>query len=83
MSAFTRLYYANRGLDRYGIDDSYLYPFEDASHGPPAPIASPEDPYGDPEPIPYGDVQAPGPELRRPHADAWWLQDAVRARTQT
>ena len=83
MSAFTRLYYANRGLDRYGIDDSYVYPFEDASHDPSAPIASPEDPYGGPESVPYDDVQAPSPEMHRPHIDPWRSHNAVRARTPT
>ena len=34
MSAFTRLYYANRGLDSYRHDDSYDHAFEDAFHEP-------------------------------------------------
>ena len=67
MSVFTRLYYANRGPDRYGIDDSYVYPFEEAFHGR---TTSPADSYGEPGPD-YEDVQAAGPEGRRQDIDPW------------
>lgn len=67
MSAFTRLYYANRGPGGFGGDDSYDHPFEDAYHDPPVPIV-PEEAYGEPAPALYGGAR-PGPEMRCPRAD--------------
>ena len=66
MSAFTRLYYANRGLGGVGVDASHDHPFEDTFHDPPVPIA-PEDPYGEPAPAPQGVL--PGPGMRQPRTE--------------
>ena len=53
MSAFTRLYYANRGPGGFDRDESYDHPFEDAFHGPSVPIV-PEHPHDEPPSL--GDV---------------------------
>jgi hypothetical protein len=63
MSAFTRLYYANRGPGGFGVDDRYDHPFEDTFHDPPVPIV-PEDSYDEPAPTLWG-----GPEPRLPRTD--------------
>jgi hypothetical protein len=74
MSAFTRLYYANRGPD--GTDD----PFELAGppvHNPPEPLPFPDDPYR--MAGPYVESRRPRPEMRQQAAPRQ-LHDANRAR---
>jgi hypothetical protein len=67
MSAFTRLYYANRGPDGIGSDASGHHPFEDAFHDPPVTIV----PAGPDERAPslWGSMRF-GAELRLPRTDA-------------
>jgi hypothetical protein len=67
MSAFTRLYYAERGLGAFADDASYAHPFEDAFHDPPVPIV-PEEPYADHPPSLWRGVGS-APELRLPRID--------------
>jgi hypothetical protein len=64
MSAFTRLYYANRGLGGFGGEDSDDYSFEGAFHDPPVPIV-PEAPFEEPAPTLYGGVRLSS-EMRHP-----------------
>jgi hypothetical protein len=74
MSAFTRLYYANRGPD--GTDDPFDLP-DDASRDPHDPLPVPDDPYR--MAGPYVESRRPRPEMRQQAAPRQ-LHDANRAR---
>jgi hypothetical protein len=70
MSTFTRLYYANR--DPGGPEDPFELPAD-----PREPLPFPDDPYRTAGP--YVEARAPGPEMRRRHADPRLPRDAYRA----
>jgi hypothetical protein len=80
MSAFTRLFYENRGLASHGIEEEFDLPGARALHDPPEPPAFPDDPYCTPEPVPRSNRRAPGPDRRRPEADRWQAHDTYRMR---
>jgi hypothetical protein len=70
MSTFTRLYYADRGPD--GPEDPFELPAD-----PREPLPFPDDPYR--MAGPYVEARAPGPDMRRRHADPRLPRDAYRA----
>jgi hypothetical protein len=75
MSAFTRLYYANRGPG--GTEDPFELP-ADAFHDPREQLLFPDDPYrmaGH-----SVEARASGPDMRGRHADPRQPRDAHRAR---
>jgi hypothetical protein len=69
MSTFPRLYYANRGPDG---TDTFDLPAD-----PREPLPLPDDPYR--MAGPYVEARAPGPDMRRQHADPRLPRVAYRA----
>jgi hypothetical protein len=76
MSAFTRLYYANRSLDGHASDDSLHLPAEKAVH----PTSPSEDPYGDLESLLSRARHLPDGPIGRPDVAQWQPDAGVRPR---
>jgi hypothetical protein len=72
MSAFTRLYYANRGLGSHGGADDFDRR-DDAFHHTPGLAAAPDDPYRIPD-------RVLNPDMARPQANSRHPRDATFVR---